>query len=132
MSQFGKSGKQTPFSPTIKPNYVPGILELIVMNENLQPVVYDSFSDLARWNMVFHQLPPGVNIVMLKGTRASHGLSGFAVDDITIASCASVGKSDIVYCNNKKEIGANITHGHDPCVRSTHLYKVFLHTNLHY
>ena len=78
-------------SSSYDPDFVPGKIELVVINENLQHIVYESLISLARWNMVYQYLPPGINKIMIRGTRASRGISGFALDDISIDECSQLG-----------------------------------------
>ena len=80
-------------------------LELIVTNENLEEIIYETSTDdtHSKWLMVYHQLPDGVNKITIKGTRAATGVSGFSIDDLVIDSCNRIGIYGIKIFSGKFE-----------------------------
>ena len=48
------------------------------------------------WKRAFVPLLDGVHQVVIRGTRSGHGVSGLAVDDLTIMDCNKFSKFVII------------------------------------
>ena len=75
----------------------PARLQVIVINEDLEEVIYESMDKHTSWKMSFHYLPSGVNRVVIKGFRSDFGRSGFSIDGIAVDQCDLI--SQYMYCD---------------------------------
>ena len=75
-----------------------GFLDVYLVGEDRQlelvtTVSYDQMGESATWNMLVAKLPTSENLkqIIIKGNRTTKGISGIALDDITVRSCSDYG-----------------------------------------
>ena len=67
---------------------------ILVSEEKIETPVQSTYGNTPiGWSRFFAILPPGVNQIVIQGTRSHDGVSGLAIDDILFQSCTEFGKS---------------------------------------